>query len=111
LALTDPAIFLRVVSPVSMTGSPSPTSACGRGMTCVETTSPTRRAAAARRVHGRLHRAHLAAHDGRHQPRVDLLVADEPHVGGLHHRVRGLDHRDQPAALDHPQRFHPFHLP
>src|SRR5207237_384874 len=37
----------RVGSPVSRTGMPSSTSACGRGMTWVATTSPTRRAAAA----------------------------------------------------------------
>jgi hypothetical protein len=30
---TEPEIFLRVVSPVSITGMPSATSECGRGMT------------------------------------------------------------------------------
>src|ERR1043166_6157908 len=47
LGLTEPLIFLRVVSPVCKTGRPSSTPEWGGGITCVATTSPTRRPAAA----------------------------------------------------------------
>ncbi len=39
------------------------TSACGRGMTCTDTSSPTRRAAAAPGVGGGLDRPHIASHE------------------------------------------------
>ena len=56
-------------------------------------------------IGGRLHRSDVAAHDGRHQPGIDLLPADEHDVGGLDHRVGRFDHADQPARLDHAQRI------
>src|SRR5688572_23475075 len=46
----------------------------------------------------------VAAHDGGDVPAADLLVPDELHARGLHHRVRGLDHPDEALGLDHSQR-------
>ena len=52
----------------------------------------------------RFHRSDIAAHDRRHEAGVHLLPADEDDVGGLHHRVGGFDHADEPAGFDHAQR-------
>src|SRR5688572_2380287 len=38
---------------------------------------------------------------------ADLLVADQLHLGGLDHGVRGFDHRDEAAGLDEAERI--FH--
>src|SRR6185295_10429659 len=35
---------------------------------------------------------------------ADLLVADQLHLGRLHHRVRGLHHPHEALGLDQPQR-------
>ena len=51
-----------------------------------------------------LHRADVAAHDRRHEARVDFLPADEHDVGRLAHRVGGFDHADEAARLDHAER-------
>src|SRR5512141_2213524 len=39
------------------------------------------------RVHGRLDRSHVSADDRSHVAAPRLLVADELHLRGLHHRV------------------------
>ena len=80
-------------------------SSAGRGITCTPTSSPTRRAAAAPGIRRRFHRADVATDDRGHQAGVDFLPADEDHVGGLDHRVGGLDHAHQAARLDHADRF------
>ena len=82
------------------------TSSCGRGITCTETSSPTRRAAAAP--------ASVAALTAPTSPRTmhghvagaDVLLADEDDVGRLDHGVRGLDGADEALGLDHSQRVH-----
>src|SRR5215207_6707748 len=56
-------------------------------------------------VRGGLDRGDVAADDGRDEARADLLVADQRDVGGLHHRVRRLDHRHQPLRLNHAECF------
>ena len=56
-------------------------------------------------VGGRLHGADIAAHQHRYIPRADVFLADERDVGGLDHRVGGFHRSDQPARLDHAQRF------
>src|SRR5262245_43997343 len=48
----------------------------------------------------RAHRRDVAADDRGDIAAADLLVADQLHLGGLHHRVRGFDHRDEAAGLD-----------
>src|SRR5215216_1648894 len=56
-------------------------------------------------VRGGLDGGDVAADDGRDEARADLLVADQRDVGGLHHRVRRLDHRHQSLRLNHPECF------
>src|SRR5439155_26318024 len=43
----------------------------------------------------------VATDDLVHPSRDHFLPADEDDVGGLDHRVRRFDHRDQAAGLDH----------
>ena len=81
------------------------TSACGRGMTCTDTSSPMRRAAAAP--------ASVAAFTAPTSPRTiighvastDVFLADQHNVGRLHHRVGCLDRSDETFGLDHSQGF------
>ena len=51
------------------------------------------------------HRRHVAADDGRDQPRVDFLIADEHDIGGFDHRVGRLDHADEAPRFDETERF------
>jgi len=62
------------------------------------------------RVGGGLDRAHLAADEHRHQPGRGALLAEQPDLGGLDHRVTRLDRTDETLGLDHSQRivFHGF---
>jgi len=53
----------------------------------------------------RLHRSDIAAYDGRHESGIDLLPADEHHIGGLDHGVSGFDHADEPPRFDHAERL------
>src|SRR5207249_4745279 len=57
------------------------------------------------RFGGCAHRRHVAAHDGGDIAAADLLVVHELDPRGLHHRVRGLDHRHPAACLDQSQGF------
>jgi hypothetical protein len=50
------------------------------------------------------HRPDIAAHNGRHEARVDLLPADEHDIRGFAHRVGRLDHPDEAACFDHAER-------
>src|SRR5262249_34278094 len=75
-------------------GNTSSRLACGRGMTWTETSSPTRRAAAAP--------ASVAAFTAATSPRTiavtygaDFLPPDQSHLGGLDHGVGRLNHLDQ----------------
>ena len=64
--------------------------------------APRRRGAGVGRgFHGR----DVAAHDRGHVAGADLLPADQRDLGGLHHRVGRLDHRDQALGFDHPERL------
>src|SRR5207253_1072751 len=46
-------------------------------------------------------RRHIAANHGGDVARPDLLPAHQVDLGGLHHRVGGLDHGNQTARFDH----------
>ena len=92
-----------LASSVRPSGSTVSTLACGRAMMWVATTSPTFAALRDARLDRGLHRRDVAAHDGGHVAAAGLLVADELDLGGLHHRVGRLDHRGEPAGLDHSQ--------
>src|SRR5215475_416556 len=48
--------------------------------------------------------ADVAAHDRGHVATAGLLVPDELDLGGLDHRVGGLDHADETLDLDHSKR-------
>jgi hypothetical protein len=48
-----------------------------------------------------LDRSNVAANERGNQARIDLLPADENHVCGLEHRIRGFNHADQATSLDH----------
>ena len=87
------------------TGQHDSTSSCGRGMTCTDTSSPTRRAAGGPGVGRRLDRSDVAAHEHRDEARADVLLADEHDVGRLHHCVGGFDGADQTLGLDEAERF------
>src|SRR5713101_7682461 len=63
------------------------------------------------RVHGRLYHRHVSADDRSHVAAPRLLVADELHLRGLHHRVGRLHHRRERAAFDHSQCFGHFDPP
>src|ERR1044071_4829282 len=52
----------------------------------------------------RLDRGDVAAHDRGHVAAAGLLVPDELDLGGLDHRVGGLDHADDTFDLDHSKR-------
>src|SRR5215468_8180576 len=52
----------------------------------------------------RLDRGDVAAHDRGHVAAAGLLVPDELDLGGLDHRVGGLDHADKTFDLDHSKR-------
>src|SRR5476651_259401 len=52
------------------------------------------------RVGGGFHRAHIATAHDRDVAGADVFLADQDHVGGLDHRVRGLDRADQAARFD-----------
>src|SRR5438477_7782566 len=52
-----------------------------------------------------LDRAHVAAHEDGDVARADVLLADELDVGGLDHRVGGLDRADETLGLDHSECF------
>jgi hypothetical protein len=56
-------------------------------------------------VHGRLYGRHVSADDRSDVAAPRLLVADELHLRGLHHRVGRLHHRRERAAFDHSQCF------
>ncbi len=56
------------------------------------------------RVGGGFDRGDIAAHDGRHQARIDFLPADEHDVGRFHHGVGRLDHADKSARFDEAER-------
>ena len=74
-------------------------------MTCTPTSSPTRLCGGGAGIGGRFHRRDITAHDGGHQPGVDLLPSDERDVGGLHHGVGGFHHADEPACFDEAKCF------
>jgi len=57
-----------------------------------------------------LDRAHVAAHEDGDVARADVLLADELYVGGLDHRVRGLDRADEAFGLDHSECFERHHF-
>ena len=56
-------------------------------------------------VGGGFHGGHVAAHHRGDIARADFFPADERDLGRLDHRVRGLNHRDQSAGLDHAECF------
>jgi hypothetical protein len=57
-------------------------------------------------VNRRANRADFAAHNRRHQSRVNPLVTDEFNVGGFNHRVGGFNHRYQTHTFNHSECFH-----
>src|SRR5262249_61675890 len=69
---------------------------------------PARRGGA--RVGGGLHGGDVAADDGGHVAGADLLPPDEGDLRGFHHRIGGLNHRDQPLGFDHPERLTHYRL-
>ena len=73
-------------------GSIFSTSVWGRGMTCTDTSSPTRRADVAGYHHG-----HVAG--------ADVFLAHKDDVGRLHHRIGRLDRPNETFGLDHSQGF------
>src|SRR5215472_12514343 len=56
-------------------------------------------------VNCRFNRAHLTADNRSHQSGVNLLPADQRHVGSFHGRVGSFNHRYQSAAFNHSQGF------
>ena len=54
----------------------------------------------------RLHLVIRAEHVG-----ADLFPADQGHLGGLHHRIRRLDHGDESFGFDHAERLTHADLP
>jgi hypothetical protein len=48
-----------------------------------------------------LDRRDITANNGRDKAGADLFVSDELHIGGLYHRVGGLDHRYKAFTLNH----------
>src|SRR5215213_1193101 len=56
-------------------------------------------------VYSTTNSSNIATHDGGHEASVDLFPADEAHIRGFHHRIGGLDHRDQATAFDHSECF------
>src|SRR4051812_43224590 len=55
-------------------------------------------------VDGGFHRADVAADDRGHERSADLDRLDDLDVGGLAHRVGGLDQADPALGLDHAER-------
>jgi hypothetical protein len=79
------------------------TSVCGRGMTCTDTSSPTRRGGPG--VCRSFHRADVAADHHGHVAGTDVFLTDQHDVGRLHHRVGCLDRPNETFGLDHSQGF------
>src|SRR5262245_21467974 len=59
-------------------------------------------------VGGGFEGSNVAADERRNEALIDLLPADENHVCGLEHRIRGLNHPDQATSLDHAERVADF---
>ena len=53
----------------------------------------------------RLDGTDIPANDRGDEPGINFLPSHKHDVRGLHHRVRGLDHADQPASFDHADCF------
>ncbi len=68
------------------------TSVWGRGMTCTDTSSPTRR-------------ADVATYHHRHVAGADVLLAHQDDAGRLYHRIGRLDCSNETFGLDHSQGF------
>ena len=78
-----------------------PSSACGRGITCTDTSSPTCRGRLRAGLGGRLDRADVSDDGDRHQAVADLLAADDGDVRRLDHGVGSGQRGDVPLGLDH----------
>jgi hypothetical protein len=66
--------------------------------------SPTRRAAAAPASVAAFTAPNGAVNHHGHVAGTDVFLADQHNVGGLHHRVRGLERCDETVGLDHSSR-------
>ena len=52
-------------------------------------------------IRSSLHRTHITAHHHGHISATDILTADQRHICGFDHRVRGFDRADQTLGLNH----------
>jgi hypothetical protein len=52
------------------------------------------------------HRADIAADQHGDVPRSDVLLADQHHVCGFHHRIRRFNGSDQTARFHHSESVH-----
>jgi hypothetical protein len=74
-------------------------------MTSTDTSSPTCRAAAAPAAVAAFRCADVAADHHGHVAGADVFLADQHHVGSLHHCVGCLDRLNEALGLDYSQGF------
>jgi hypothetical protein len=49
--------------------------------------------------------SYITTNDSCDQTGIDLFPADKTNIRGLHHRIGGFDHRNQPTAFHHSECF------